>query len=182
MQPPGSFHKIFLAARLAIAGGSLLLAVACTSAPPAQPFSAGQGDLTVELLSLRNRQGQLLVSLFATEEGFPDQMGRALRNRTLVITDERAQLVFQDLPYGAYAISVLHDENRDSQMESSWLGQPQEGFGFSGQPDYTFGPPDFAAARFLLLAPERSLTIKLRYETSRREKRELARPKGAGIN
>ena len=158
----------------------LCMTVACTSTPKPQPFAAGEGDLTVELLGFRNQQGQVIASLFASAAGFPDRMDKALQNRIVTLDADRVEMVFQNLPYGAYALSILHDENRDRRMETSWLGQPQEGFGFSGQPDYTFGPPDFAAARILLLSPERRLTIQLRYETSRREKQEQRRPRGAG--
>jgi len=50
------------------------------------------------------------------------------------------------------------------------LGQPREGFGFSGRPEYNFGPPAFDDTAFLLVSATRQIVVWVRYETERQNK------------
>lgn len=132
-------------------------------------FSNQTGTLSVEIEGFQNDRGEAIVSLFSNDVGFPDVMVKAWKNLRLGIDSGRASAVFSSLPYGEYALCVLHDEDGDSQMKSSWLGQPLEGFGFSGRPEYGFGPPDFADASFVLISESREILVRMRYDTVRRE-------------
>ena len=78
--------------------------------------------------------------------------------------------MIKDLPYGEYAVAVLHDENRDGKMNTSVVGVLKEGFGFSGNPKTKMGPPEYDGTRFLLLVPEKKIEIVLQYETVGRER------------
>ena len=98
-------------------------------------------------------------------------MALAWRNRHVPIFERQAEILFRGLPFGAYAISVLHDEDLDNRMQTSWLGIPQEGFGLSGFPDYHWGRPDFDKVALQLEVPRRMVTIKMRYQTGRSERR-----------
>ncbi|MDT8442146.1 MAG: DUF2141 domain-containing protein [Desulfuromonadales bacterium] len=128
------------------------------------------GRIDVQLVGFRSRDGEVIVSLFASAEGFPDRIQHAVATRNLPIRDLQAATRFDGLAYGRYAISVLHDENGDGLMNSSWLGTPREGFGFSGHPEYRFGQPTFAEAAFFLVTPQRDVVIGLRYATGRQER------------
>lgn len=154
---------------------ALLLALVGCAAPVIGPQSAGQGVLVVKLSGFRNDQGQALISVYAAPRGFPDRVELALRTSNVTIRQGLAEARFTDLPYGEYAVSVLHDENGDGRMAAGWLGQPQEGFAFSGRPDYRFGRPEFADAVILVGTPRRELNIRMRYETARREHQEQNR-------
>ncbi len=61
-----------------------------------------------------------------------------------------------------YAISAIHDENGNRQLDRSLIGVPTEGFGFSHNPRILFGPPSFAKARFDATR-ETTQTIRMRY-------------------
>lgn len=54
---------------------------------------------------------------------------------------------FEGLPSGDYAIALIHDENSNNKLDTTF-GIPREGFGFSRNPVIRFGPPKFAEARF----------------------------------
>jgi uncharacterized protein (DUF2141 family) len=64
---------------------------------------------------------------------------------------------------GAYAISAYHDANRNGRFDQSFIGLPQEGYGFSNNPSTLLGPPSFRAARFVVPAEEARITIRLSY-------------------
>lgn len=133
-------------------------------------FPQQTGELSVEMKGFRNDDGEAMVSLFSADKGFPDDTEKAWQNRWVKIESGRAQTRFTDVPYGRYALSVLHDEDADGQMKTRWLGQPLEGFGFSGRPEYNFGPPAFADAAFLLVSATREIVVWMRYDTGRKTK------------
>jgi len=152
-----------------------VLSVGCRGPALPSAFPAGQGDLLVRLGGLRNEQGVVVVSLFAGARGFPDNVPASLATVAVPIRSGQAEVRFSAIPYGEYALSVLHDEDGDGRMATGLFGAPREGFGFSGHPDYRFGHPDFAAASFLLLSPQREIEIGMRYETGRRQHQEEGR-------
>ena len=155
--------------------GALLLAGVACRAPAPAVVAAGAATLTIRLDGFRNDRGAAIVSLFQGEKGFPDDVAASRATVTVPIREGVATAFFRDLPYGDYAVSVLHDENGDGTMATGLFGAPREGFGFSGFPDYRFGPPAFAEVRFLLVEPEREMTIGIRYETGRRQHQQEGR-------
>jgi uncharacterized protein (DUF2141 family) len=146
----------------------------CASPSPAL-FPSGSGNLLLSLEGFRNDHGMAIISLFRGEEGFPEDIRAAVKTVTVPITDGKAVVRFAELPYGEYAVCALHDEDEDGEMATSLFGVPREGFAFSGHPDYRFGPPDFKEVRFLLVEPQRELSIPVRYETGRRQHQEEGR-------
>ena len=111
----------------------LLLLVLCPSCirRPEPMLAVGSGEIELSLLGFRNSNGQALVSLFRDPEGFPDRIEQSVVTLKVNIDGERALVRLGPFPWGRYAISLLHDENGDGQMNSSWLGTPLEGFGFA---------------------------------------------------
>ena len=125
---------------------------------------AQQAVLEVEVTRLRNDKGQVLLSLFRSEEGFPEAAGKAFRTERILIRDRKAGILLGDLPAGLYAIAILHDENADGRMNKNGLGLPREGYGFSNNVTAAFGPPSFQRASFRCEPGHRHRqTIRLRY-------------------
>lgn len=123
----------------------------------------GNGTIVVELEGFRNNQGNVIVSLFRKSKGFPEDMDEAVKNTDAAIAERRARVVFDKIPYGEYALSVLHDENNNGKMDSNLMGFPKEGHGASNNPQRQFAPPKFEDARFLLDSEGLVLTVKVRY-------------------
>lgn len=156
-------------------GIALLLAVGCAAPPAPATFAPGTAVLTVHLEGFRNDRGAAVVSLFAGPKGFPDEVDASVATVSAAIAAGQAMVTFADLPYGEYAVSVLHDEDGDGNMATTLFGAPREGFGFSGDPDYRFGHPAYDQVRFLLIEPQREMTIVVRYETGRRQHQDEGR-------
>jgi len=157
--------------------GGLLLVCACTPARESAPLTlTGQGRLTVDMAGFRNSQGVARVWLFASAEGFPDEEKGALASAQGDIRDGRCVVTFPHLPFGAYAVSVLHDEDGDNRMSANLFGLPREGFGLSnGLGSRRFGPPDFAEARFLFLMDGLRVPVKVEYLDRRRDEQRRRR-------
>lgn len=52
------------------------------------------------------------------------------------------------MPYGTYAIMLIHDKNSNCKLDRNWLGFPNEPYALSGHPKFRFGPPVFDDVKF----------------------------------
>jgi uncharacterized protein (DUF2141 family) len=125
--------------------------------------TASKGILTVKLIGFRSDHGQVCVSLFNKSKGFPGKYDQAFKIVRSPIIGKQATVAITDLPYGTYAVSVLHDENSNNKMDTNIIGIPREGFGSSNNPKERFGPPTFDDARFDLKSPSKSIEINIKY-------------------
>ncbi|MEH1941568.1 MAG: DUF2141 domain-containing protein [Nostoc sp.] len=128
------------------------------------PFSAKanfNGELTVEIDGLKNKKGQVCISLFATSEGFPSDRG--LQKQCSKITATPLDITFENLKAGNYAVAVFHDQNDDGTFNSNAFGIPEEGFGFSRNPEIRTSAPKFSEAAFLVAGPNTNIQIQLKY-------------------
>ena len=66
-----------------------------------------------------------------------------------------------NLKPGMYAISVLHDENSNKDMDQSKIGIPKEGYGFSNNASISLGPPSFQKAKIELQPGHRNTIISI---------------------
>ena len=120
--------------------------------------------LTVEVEGLRSAKGQLVYSVFAGPDGFPDKGEKALTSGACALTDDKtARFVVPKLAPGVYAITLFHDENSNGKLDTKTFGIPKEGFGFSNNPKIRMGPPRFKDTAFAITGagPERLLFIKV---------------------
>jgi uncharacterized protein (DUF2141 family) len=108
------------------------------------------GRIVVEVENFRNDQGDALYALFRSDAGFPVEPMRAACRVQESIAEGRSRVVFDDVPEGAFAISVLHDEDGDRKLKTGILGIPREGIGFSRDARGLMGPPKFQDARLTL--------------------------------
>jgi uncharacterized protein (DUF2141 family) len=125
--------------------------------------SNDKGVLTVKLVGFRNDTGQTCVQLYNNPIGFPGKYANAYRIAHSPIKNDQATIEFQELPYGSYAISVLHDENMNNKLELSFLGIPKEGCAVSNDPKIFLGPPSFEDAKFEIQSNSKTIEIRLKY-------------------
>lgn len=104
--------------------------------------SFGQGE-TVELQfsNLKSMEGQILVAFFEEEDSFLDETDLSF----IVSMDELSEnaVRLEGIPKGAYAISIIHDKNKNMELDKGGWGIPKEPFGFSNNPRLFMGPPKF---------------------------------------
>ncbi len=123
---------------------------------PVRAFS-----LTVHVEKMEQLTGVLYLSLFNSADGFPGNYRTAFRTANREVSETVAVFIFDEIPAGEYAVSILHDENRNGKMDFSLIGAPTEGYGASNDAHRWFGPPRWEDARFTLDS-DLSLTIHLR--------------------
>src|SRR5207302_4609669 len=93
-------------------------AAAAKPSPPATAPATRQSlaHLTVRVTGLRNHKGQLIFGVFTSADGFPN-VDRKSVNWQVRDPDADSVTFEADLPPGVYGASVLHDENRNNQMD-----------------------------------------------------------------
>ena len=136
---------------------------AATAAAPAPAVDTS--TLTIRITGIRNAKGKIGVVLFRDGKGFPSDITYAVAARQGEIDPQTlsAKVVFEKLPKGVYAASVLHDENLTGKMEFDAQGIPLSGYGISNNPDTTQGPPAPEQAIFPVKQPEAAIEIKMVY-------------------
>jgi uncharacterized protein (DUF2141 family) len=127
------------------------------------PASVPTGSIRVRIDNLRNTSGMLGIALYTTKKGFPDKPELAFSTTSLPANDGQCEAVFDNIPYGTYAVSVLHDENGNRKMDKTFIGMPREGFGTSNNPKINYGPPEFIESQFILDCKVVDLKIAMNY-------------------
>lgn len=119
-----------------------------------------QTKLTVTIDKIKDGgKGSIRVGIFDSEDGF---LKKPIDGRVVKANGEHVTVVFDKLKPGTYAVSVIHDENDNSELDTKALGIPKEGVGFSNNVMGKFGPPSFEQAS-INLADEKALNIDLKY-------------------
>ena len=104
--------------------------------------------IEVQITHLRDDRGQVLCALFSSAANFPRDYERAMMRDHSLIAEGRAHCEFRDVPPGTYAVAVIHDENSNGKLDTTFLGIPKEGVGTSNNARGHFGPPRFRDAAF----------------------------------
>lgn len=106
-------------------------------------------SLWLTITGIRNSEGQILVEIFRDKESYQTENAfmEKILSKTGVMKGEMSVMI--DLKPGTYGITLLDDENSNSQMEYNFLGLPKEGFGFSE--NYRgFTKPKFDSIKFIV--------------------------------
>jgi len=115
-----------------------------------------QGRLVVKVTNLGDLKGQVMVGLFDKEDNF---LKKPIKGVSAKATVEGQELVFENLPFGEYAVSVIHDENENGELDT-FLVIPTEPYGFSNNVMGKFGPPSFEQTK-ISFKNDTSIEIKL---------------------
>ena len=124
------------------------------------PGQAPEAVLTVKVADLRNHKGDLIFGVFKTADGFPNVKEKSVNWQVKPAGDS---VVFTaKLPVGKYGASVLHDENKNGQMDRSF-GVPVEGYGVTNNPKPALRAATFEEATFTLPKEGKGMTISVQY-------------------
>lgn len=120
------------------------------------------GTLQVTITGIDSEEGLIRAALFQGGEGFPDDETKAFRTASKEAAEDKVVLTFDGLPYGDYALSLLHDENKNGKMDTNVFSYPKEAYGISNNPQILFSMPSFEEAKVKLEEPQKNILIHLR--------------------
>ena len=105
--------------------------------------------LTINVTGLESAKGQVILDIFANENGYPMQTENAILRKKLTISGDGKVVFYIDgLENGEYAFALIHDENNNDKLDVNFLGIPKEGAAASNNAKGFMGPPRYKDAKF----------------------------------
>jgi len=122
------------------------------------------GSVSVKIDGFKGTEGVALVTLYDSAESWL-KVPKALQVVRLKISGAALQVELKGVKPGSYAVSVIHDENKNNELDMRWLPypKPKEGSGASGNPDTKVGPPKWEAAKFDVGPNGASINVSVKY-------------------
>lgn len=127
------------------------------------PTERAEGSIKVIVTQVNNKDGEVMVALFATEKGFPYETGYAVQKLKGKAANGSVGVTFTSIPPGVYAIALFHDTSGDGKLNTNFMGIPKEGYGVSNNSYNTFSAPDYKTSSFNHTHELTELTIRVKY-------------------
>ncbi len=145
-----------IAAVLAAPGPARAAKVACDVAN-------GTTVLEIHVSGLRSSLGLVTVTVYPDDpKRFLASRGKLSRVRVPAVGPETTVCMEVPKP-GVYAVATYHDEDGNRKFNKTFLGFPDEGYGFSRNPHGLIAIPSFAEVKFTAQAGLNPLTIDIGY-------------------
>lgn len=119
-----------------------------------------QSNIEVTVKNIEEVKGSIRVGLFSNENDF---LKTPVEGKVVKVAGTEAKVVFENVKAGEYAVSVIHDENDNGELDTNGLGIPKEGFAFGNNAMGMFGPPSFEKAKVVVDQTPVKQVIELKY-------------------
>ncbi|MEM1136686.1 MAG: DUF2141 domain-containing protein [Bacteroidota bacterium] len=120
-----------------------------------------QGTVQVTVNEVENGKGKLIVMLFNEEEGFPMEKAKAYKEANLEAQVGKMVHTFSNLPFDTYAVSIVHDENENGEVDRNFVGFPKEKVGASFQKG--LGKPSFKKSQFTISETQKTISLDMQF-------------------
>jgi len=124
-------------------------------------LSLNANDLTINITNVLNANGIIHVGVYNSKSTFKI-VGQEMVGVKLEAKRGDTTYTFKDLDNGVYAVSIFHDENKNSTLDKNFLGIPSEGYGFSNNIRPIFRGANFEESKFKFYK-DTKLNIKVGY-------------------
>lgn len=118
--------------------------------------------IDLQISGAKSDKGVVRILVFDSDKGYPDQLELAVKSLSIPIVNQKCTVKINDLKPGIYAISVIHDEDSNGELNTNPFGYPLEKYGFSNNPKAYFSAPPFSKAAFELKNEVKTIQIQLR--------------------
>ena len=105
-----------------------------------------EGEFIIHVEGIKEVEGNIDLLVFNKNTGFPEKAEDAFMKLEVKVTSKAMKVNIGSLPFGNYAIALIHDVNANKELDKNMLGIPKEPFGFSNNKSIFFGLPNFEEA------------------------------------
>lgn len=128
---------------------SLLLWAVLLASPPEAPAVAPQTNSVVVFVDgvAAPAHGDVVVRLYRSAEGFPDDRRRAYREVRVGAVRSAVTVIARDVPVGRVAVVAFHDADGDGRLRYSPEGAPLDGVAASADPRLAGARPGASGVR-----------------------------------
>lgn len=109
--------------------------------------SAQKATLEIEMKGFKNNDGVVNVGLYNSEGKF---LKTAYKGKKSDLKNKKANVIFEGLEKGEYAVVIYQDENRNGKLDKNFMGIPTEDYMASNDSKGFMGPPKYTNAKFLV--------------------------------
>ncbi|MDQ2177912.1 DUF2141 domain-containing protein [Marinifilum sp. D714] len=102
-------------------------------------------SIKVQVSGLKSDNGQVIVALYSNTDNY---LKNPCIRKKVTIENRKANVSFERIKAGTYAIICFHDENGNNKLDRNSKGRPMERVGVSNNVRGFFGPPKFQTAKF----------------------------------
>ena len=124
---------------------------------------AQKGTLRIIVTDIESNEGTINAALYNEKgkSGFLKNIESAHQKKIVKINNKNVELIFYNIPYGTYAVSIFQDENKNMKLDRSSVGFPAEPWGISMN-KFAMGPPKFKDAKFKIDSKTKTIKIKMK--------------------
>jgi len=140
--------------------------MALFAAAPVQAQEPVSGaTLVIHVQDVSPKGGMLRLGLY-DEARYPNDDAEPVAAADVKAELGENTITLHNVPVGTYAIEAYQDVNSNDKMDTSWIGIPQEPFGFSRDAKPVLSKPSFAKVKFDVAAGVNSQTLHLQNSVS----------------
>jgi len=117
--------------------------------------------LEVWVEGIKDLKGEIGVAVWNNKLGYPIHLEHAYEAEWIPFNggDTVVAAVFDTIPAGEYAVSVVHDTNENRKVDRGFFGFPEEGVGFSNDQKVVMSAPRYDRSKFPLVAGENKTIV-----------------------
>ncbi|MBA2590477.1 MAG: DUF2141 domain-containing protein [Alphaproteobacteria bacterium] len=127
--------------------GWMLLAAGLVAPARAQEPGGHCATVVIHIQDVSPRGGMVRLGLY-DEARYPDDDAVPVASADVRAETGETVITLNNVPPGIYAIETFQDINSNNKMDTSWIGLPQEPFGFSRDAQPHLSKPGFAKVKF----------------------------------
>jgi uncharacterized protein (DUF2141 family) len=106
--------------------------------------------LTVIVEGVNSDVGNVGLLVFTSEKGWAEDRTVALKDIVVPAQTGTVTVKIPDLPAGTYAVSLIHDVNKNHKLDKNFIGKPKEQWGLSNNPHAVLTAPAYSKCTFPL--------------------------------
>ena len=113
--------------------------------------------LEVRVEGIKDLKGEIGVALWNSKVGYPTHLEHVYEPEWIPLMGGQTVVatVFDTVPAGEYAVSVVQDTNGNRKVDRSFSAFPKEGVGFSNDQKVVMSAPQYDKSKFPLVAGEK---------------------------
>jgi len=136
---------------------SIILAGLLLTSVPTQA-----AELTITVKNLLPDQGKVLIAIFESSKGFPDDSDQAQRKQEANLTGTEVTVSFSGLSAGKYAVGTVQDLNGNGKIDYGLFGIPKEPYGVSNNRVPLLSAPTYEEAIVTIGSDDQNIIIEVR--------------------
>ena len=113
----------------------------CSTSVPAQ--AQDKKPILLNIKNIQQAKGRIMIAVYDNKQDYMKNPVHICQQKVDALGEQK---IVTEMPYGNYAFTVFHDLNDNEELDTNFMGIPKEPYGFSNNPNATFGPPGFTAA------------------------------------